>query len=362
MVDLTELHMLLDQGKPAQAVEWIRRFQERAAVCQEVQGLEEVATGWKIAEELIEQGDFSRAGSLLEHLEQRSPRPFAALESLRSEVLRRQKECEELLERLYSTVQQSQWREVIAVANRILTLAPGHWEAREARMQAYQQVEPPTLAAPPRTEHPSETTSLEKPPMRRSIIWIDGVGGFLLCTGARVSFGQAIPHDRVEIPIFADISRLHGYFIRDGEGYVLEAVHPVVVNRQTVQRCSLRDGDRLTLGSNCQWRFAQPVTLSSTARLEFVSGHRLRWAVDGVILMSETCVLGAEGTEHVSIPRLRRRAVLFRAREGLGIQIAGSFRVDGQSCRDRALLNANATVTWDEFRFTLEPIERGHGR
>jgi hypothetical protein len=278
---------------------------------------------------------------------------------LRETVAQRQEECKGLVEKLRTAIHESNWREVIAVADQVLQLAPQHWEAREARTQAYQHVEPPTLAMSNPPVEPSRSPTTANGSLRRALLWIDGVGGYLLCLSEQVSFGQATPNVKVDIPIFADISRLHGYFFRDGEGYLLEAVHPVVLNQQTVQRGLLQDGDRLTLGSSCQWRFAQPVPVSSTARLDFVSGHRLRWAVDGVILMSETCVLGATGAAHIPIQQLRRRAVLFRTNEGLGVQIGGDFILDGQPCRNRAVLAADSTVAWDEFRFTLEPLPSG---
>ena len=127
---------------------------------------------------------------------------------------------------------------------------------------------------------------------KRFLLWIDGVGGYLVCLSPRVTFGQAVNDGPVDVPLFADLSRLHAEIFRDGEGYVLESAREVLVNGLAVPRTVLRPGDRLTLGTTCQFLFHLPVPISPSARLELVSGHRLPLAVDGIILMAESLVLG----------------------------------------------------------------------
>jgi hypothetical protein len=210
---------------------------------------------------------------------------------------------------------------------------------------------------------------------RRLLLWIDGVGGYLVCLNDRVSVGQATPDGYVDIPLFADISRLHGYFIRDAEGYLLEAVRPTVVNQQKIDpqagawsettpqfgKTLLRDGDRLTVG-NCQLCFRQPAPVSATARLELSSKHRLPLALDGVLLMAETCVLGPSPQSHVVVPDLPQPVVLFRRKDGLGVRSAGGLMVDGQPSSDRAPLATRSTVVAGDCRFTLEPVAPDFGR
>jgi hypothetical protein len=193
----------------------------------------------------------------------------------------------------------------------------------------------------------------------RYLLWIDGVGGYLVCLGSRLTFGQAALDVRIDVPLIADVSRLHATVTRDGEGYVLEAVRPVQVNGQSVTRALLQPGDRLTLGATCQFLFRLPVPGSMTARLDLVSGHRLPLAVDGVLLMAETLVLGSGPQSHVTMPDLKNQVVLFRHKrsegESLGVRANGPLRVNGEPSTGRALLGPHATVSGDDFAFAIEP-------
>ena len=66
-------------------------------------------------------------------------------------------------------------------------------------------------------------------PASQYLLWIDGVGGFLVCLSHRVTLGQANPESIVDIPLLADVSRHHATLQRDAEGYFLEAIRKVLV-------------------------------------------------------------------------------------------------------------------------------------
>ena len=56
----------------------------------------------------------------------------------------------------------------------------------------------------------------------RLMLWIDGVGAYLLCLGRRVSIGgPAVDDHPAEIPLLANLSRRHATFVRSGDVYVL---------------------------------------------------------------------------------------------------------------------------------------------
>src|SRR5205823_4572175 len=125
----------------------------------------------------------------------------------------------------------------------------------------------------------------------------------------------------VDIPLFADVSRVHAAVIRDSEGgYVLEATRPLMVNGKAVERTLLHNSDRITMGTSCQLQFRQPVPVSASARLDLVSGHRLPLTVDGVLLMADNLVLGPGPQAHVLVPDLKKAVVLVRHRDGLGLK------------------------------------------
>src|SRR5581483_9026111 len=158
--------------------------------------------------------------------------------------------------------------------------------------------------------------------------------------GNRVMMGQATLESMVEVPIFADVSRQHATLHRDAEGYFLEGHRKVTVNGKEVERALLQSGDRFTLGSACQFQFLQPVPVSASARLELVSGHRLYRAVDAVLLMAETLVLGPGPQAHVVISDLEKPVVLFRGKSGLALRFGGRLLVNGAPFQERAPVEA----------------------
>jgi hypothetical protein len=254
---------------------------------------------------------------------------------------------------------------VIALADQVLATAPQHVEARRLRARAWQVIEPSTVGENPTEPKPASVRTEPggaTEPANRFLLWIDGIGGYLVCLSSRMTIGQAVPETTVDVPMFADVSRLHATLTRDSEGYLLEAVRPLQVNGQAVEKALLQEGDRVTLGASCQLQFRQPVPVSATARLDLVSGHRLALAVDAVILMADTLVLGPGQQSHVTLADLRQPVVLFRQKTGLGIRFAGNFAVDGQRCLERGTLKPSSMVSGDDFTFAIEPAGTGLGR
>ncbi|MGL4555372.1 MAG: hypothetical protein ACRC33_29745, partial [Gemmataceae bacterium] len=188
----------------------------------------------------------------------------------------------------------------------------------------------------------------------RFLLWIDGVGGYLVCLASRLTLGQAMPGARVDVPLVADVSRLHAGVSRDAEGYVLEAMRPVQINGQNTTRALLRSGDQVTLGATCRFAFRLPVPASASARLDLVSGHRLPAGVDGVLLMAETLVLGGP-TAHVPLDGVCEPVVLFRNKDGIGLRHAAALHVNGKPVSGRTILPPNAVVVGDDFSFAIEP-------
>jgi hypothetical protein len=187
-------------------------------------------------------------------------------------------------------------------------------------------------------------------------LWVDGVGGYLVCLGSRLTLGQAGLEARADIPLLADVSRLHAVLTRDAEGYLLEAMRDAQVNGSAASKALLRNGDRVTLGASCQFVFRLPTPASMSARLEVVSGHRLPLSVDAVLLMADTLVLGPGAQTHVAVPDLKQPVVLFRHKDGLGVRHAGPLTIDGQKGPERALLSPRSCVVCEDACFALEPV------
>jgi hypothetical protein len=353
---IAEVRALLAAGEIARAEESVARLRQRRVRSPELQVLEEALKGWGQARNLADRGEF---GPAIESAD-RARRLLGAnrlLEELHADLQRRQAPFVELLGRLHETAEAGRWREVIEVSEQVLRAAPQHAEAKALRTRAWKALEPVTVAMVSSSQ--AERNGHASDALPRYLLWIDGVGGYLVCLGSRLTFGQAALDGRIDVPLIADVSRLHATLTRDAEGYVLEAVRPVQVNGQSVTRALLQPGDRLTLGATCQFLFRLPVPGSMTARLDLVSGHRLPLAVDGVLLLAETLVLGSVPQSHVVMSELKNQVVLFRHKRGegesLGVRSSGTLRINGELCTGRSLLGPHAMISGDDFAFAIEP-------
>ncbi len=189
----------------------------------------------------------------------------------------------------------------------------------------------------------------------RFLLWIDAVGGYLVCMRDRVVVGQPVPSGHVDIPILGDISSRHALISRDGEGYVIEALRPLWVNGRSVrQTVMLSDGNVIQLGEAVKLLFRLPHALSATARLDFLSPHRTQPSVDGVLLMADSCVLGPRPQSHVVSRDWPNEVILYRHGDRLECRTRGWLEIDGASCRDRGAVGHGSRIVGEQFSMSLE--------
>ncbi len=357
---LAQVRALLQAGEPQRASQAIGQLRDHAVRGPELQLLEETTRNWLTAQEQAEQGEFARALETIDHIQRRLLGPSGPLEQYRQALQERQRRFSEQLVRLHEAADAGNWREILELAEQVLAVAPQHAEARKARARAWQAVEPITVAFRPRDEtEPEAPVPTEETP-QRFFLWIDGVGGYLVCLASHVTLGHASPDTHVDVPLAADVSRLHATVTRDGEGgYLLEASRPVQVNGLPVTKVILKSGERITLGTSCQLLFQRPVAVSNSARLDLVSGHRVLPGIDGVLLMADNLVLGSGAQSHVLMPDLKQPIVLYRGKDGLGIRHAGGLTIDGQRVKDRAILGPGCCISGEDFAFAVEPVGTG---
>lgn len=194
---------------------------------------------------------------------------------------------------------------------------------------------------------------------RRFMLWIDGVGAYLLCLGKRVSIGgPAVDSERAEIALLANLSRRHATFLRNGEGYLLEAHSPTLVaGRSIVDRTYLNDGYEMEFGQNVRMRFRLPTVLSSSAVLEFLSDHRPERNVDGVILMDESCLIGPGRENHVQCTAWPESVVLFLRDGQFRCKARSNVFVNGVSAKEGTTIAPGQVVSGADFQFRIETID-----
>jgi hypothetical protein len=216
------------------------------------------------------------------------------------------------------------------------------------------------------------------------MLWIDGVGGYLVCWGERVVLGQPVSgagSSGPEIGIWGDLSRQHAAIHRVGEGYTLEPLRTTrVEGRSITETTLLADGQTIQLGESVRLNFRQPHPWSRSARLELASHHRPQPAADGVLLAAEVLILGAGPHCHVVCPGWQQEVLLVRQRRldvkpsssdfqsenhGLEVRATGdvwSIRSTGELMQDGRRLANPAQIAWNtslqagEARLTLEAL------
>jgi len=195
-------------------------------------------------------------------------------------------------------------------------------------------------------------------PAANYTLWIDQVGAFILCLGDVVSVGGPVSgSSAADIPLLANLSRRHVTFLRSGERYVLHAHSPSTVGGRPVhEKFDLCDGTEMTLGSSVRLRFRLPSVVSGSARIEFLSDHRPARAVDGVVLMNDTCLLGPSADNHIRCPAWPVSLLLYRRDGQLWIKGREDLFLDGRHAPAGGALSSGSLVSSSDVRFQVERL------
>lgn len=385
-----EVRAGLETGDPCRALERIERFARHHISGPSLRRLREAAEIWRQALDELRRGEFGQAREALDRAERLAGDSAGpAIQAARRDLDAKRQAAQGPIDRLYQALDGGVWAEILGASEGVLAIVPEHPTAKQARSQAWQQIgalnpagdlprragaaavnpNARTLAqsttnnntagarGPETLVIPAEPPPPPKPKAGdRFLLWADGIGGYLVCLGDEIVLGRDSPDSQADVPLLGDLSRRHAILVRSGDGYLLRAIHPTFLNNRKVEAATLRNGDVIRLGSSVELEFHQPSPVSTTARLVLVSRHRLRLAVDGVILMAETCLVGPSNQAHVPAPNLDAPLVLYRQGTGLWCKAPGAFEVDGRHHTVRAPLTMRSSVLGNEFSFSLEPL------
>lgn len=190
---------------------------------------------------------------------------------------------------------------------------------------------------------------------QRRILWIDGVGGFLLLDRDEVLIGQAISSAAVDVGIVGDLSR-QAAAIRRAEGdYLLQPLQPMKLDEQAVERPQLlHDHAVMQFGDRIRLEFTKPSPLSASARLDLVSLNRFKPNVDAVLLLSDSCIIGPNPGSHVHCPNWQAELLLFRHGENWFFRTLEDVNVDGKPTQGQIPLVAGMRMDGDDFSLSIE--------
>jgi hypothetical protein len=341
-------------------------LQQRGVDRESVRKLHQVARRLESSRTLALRGRFAEA------LEQ-----LAAAAAVRPDlavIAERQQTCQEqwtrsrsLTEQLHRAMTAGEWTETLTLADQLLEISPQSVLAHDARRQAWLRlgarisdaVRPggQELDVDPSAKSVADATRPESVADQRNrfLLWVDGVGGFLVCCDEEILLGQVGDGNPLHVPLVADVAPQHARVRRD-DGYVLEPISRVRVEGREIRGPRvLKDGDELELGG-VRLRFRQPHALSATARLEFLSRHRTQPSADGVLLMAESCVLGPHWQNHVVCRDWSHDVVLYRREGEFYCRALEGLEIDGCYCDGEGRLAGNSHVSGPDFSLTLEAL------
>lgn len=196
-------------------------------------------------------------------------------------------------------------------------------------------------------------------PCQKYMLWIDGVGGWLLCSGPEFVIGAPSFEKRsADIALLANVSRRHATLKHTGTEWRLQALQPTSVSgKQITDSHAMRSGDQICLAERVRLGFRTPSVLSSSAVIDFESDHRPSHSVDGIILMTDHCLLGPRRDHHIHCSQWPDLVVLFEQQGQLRCRAKMPINVDGRPVRDSAELTDGSLVSGEELRFRVERVQ-----
>ena len=202
-----------------------------------------------------------------------------------------------------------------------------------------------------------DDSRLENLQFQNFLIWVDGVGGYLVCSAAENLLGQAIPDTDVSIPVRGDIDRAHASIRSIENSHLLTPLGAVYVGGQPVtQPLLLTSGLVFRMGDLVAMKYRRPHPYSSTAVLDFESRHRTFPWSDAVLLAGDSIVLGPEKRNHIVCSRWTEEVVLYRRSGKWYCKSKLPLIVDGIEQTKPRPLSGSSHIESSEVSFSLEMV------
>ncbi len=196
------------------------------------------------------------------------------------------------------------------------------------------------------------------------MMWIDGIGGFLLVTAPEAWIGRYVEQPGVQIALAADLHRRHARVDYWDSAHWLSLKGPGNVDGQMITSTQrLMSGQTIRLGGSTELNYRQPYPNTGTATLTMSGAHRtIPWS-DAIILLGESLMIGSGRRSHIYCPDWERTLVFFRCRGQLylrcgGSNLGGPIELDGRRL-DAAthLVRPDSRIVGDRFAIKFEPLE-----
>jgi len=216
-----------------------------------------------------------------------------------------------------------------------------------------------TMSPPGHAQNPKPHQEEPSGPLsHRLLLWVDGIGTYLILTSDKVSIGRAGSSAHPDIALAADIAGYHAEILRVEDDYFLVAgQQPVLVDGRPTQRKLLSNGDAVDLGPRCRLTFHQPTAMSATALLSLHKGQRIEGDVRQIVLLKEHLILGGKG--HIETNRNGSAIVISARSQGLVCRAKEDITVNGVSAGLEASIPLGAQIQVGDVTFTITDCKVG---
>ena len=190
------------------------------------------------------------------------------------------------------------------------------------------------------------------------MLWIDGVGAWQLCSGSEFLIGgPTLEGPSADICLMANLSRRHASLLRKGEDWFIHPHSSTVVSGRAISGPTLlRTGDEICLAERVRLGFRIPSVLAGSALIDFESHHRPSHSVNGIILMTDSILMGPRKDHHICCPDWPELVVIYVQDGVLRCRSRAALSVNGTRVRDSAVLSDGTIVSGDDFRFRIERL------
>lgn len=194
------------------------------------------------------------------------------------------------------------------------------------------------------------------------MLWLDGVGGFLVCTRDDVIIGRAVDQPEVDIPIQGDLRRKQVRISRWGDHYAMERLDQHAAGRGETDAGVapkpelLSHGDRIDIGGGVQAQITLPNPLGRSARLDLLSRHRTEPWSDAIILLGDAALIGPRTGHHVRTTSLTKELMIFRRGNDILIRPPGPCERDGEPVAGDVVIDGDLRLVGDTWSLGVDVV------
>lgn len=389
LVELTieSADSLLFNGKVTHAVQLINQLSSRKIMDWRADRILNVSRCLQSAEDFAANGRFHESIQQLELARNLQP-DLPYIESRLAVGRQRDVQMKELTAELQSSALKCQWSDVSKCCQKILAIAPRHEIALDAQRHCLTHMRKKTSTGLRVTNVPDKARisasnpffQLDQPSNQSNsdqadtnsgadntihevndvdsfLLWVDGVGGFLVCTSRVNTVGQAMPHANISIPVQGDLRRRHARLETVAGNHLIQPLGPVTIDGNLVASpAEIKHNQTIALDGGVRFKYLQPHPLSKTARLDFVSRHRTCPWSDAILLASQSIILGPNRANHVFCPSWRFDLMLFERSGKWFCRTKEMFEIDDREIDKEGEINFDSRIVGEDFSLTLEPV------